>query len=167
MQWMIFTQAFLLATWGIFVQKFEGANCAIFSLCSVATAIIGIVFAIGSLLSIKAAHDEIEWLRANYLVMFPQRTSLNLPLGDRTQLCALAGELKPYLWLNTKPFEHDDASEIKNRLANDPLPGLTGSKNFHLWGHVVPRYMPVCMIVIWLGVFVVAIGTSLSALLAI
>jgi hypothetical protein len=46
MQWMIYTQALLLATWGIFVQKFVGVNLGVFVACSYCTVFFGIVFAI-------------------------------------------------------------------------------------------------------------------------
>jgi hypothetical protein len=68
MQWMILSQALLFAAWEVFVQKLSG-QMFFWSSCGVA--ICGFLFAIGSSLSIKAAQDEISWLRANTLGVPP------------------------------------------------------------------------------------------------
>jgi hypothetical protein len=153
MQWMILSQALLFAAWEVFVQKLSG-QMFFWSSCGVA--ICGFLFAIGSSLSIKAAQDEISWLRANYIAMFPSRTGLNLPVSDpkapkvRRSFWGSLYRLLKYLKLSSTHFAHTNADEIAAKLRNDPLPGLTGSRNFHFLGHIVSKYMPVFLAIMWI-----------------
>ena len=92
-------------------------------------AVIGGVFAVGSYMSIRAAQKEIDELRTKYLDMYQESDTPG-------------NKIDP-----TRP------------VADKKLPGLTGSKNNHIFGHAVPKCMPWVLFVVWcllLGVTVFA-----------
>src|SRR6202035_173067 len=71
MTWMIISQAFLLATFGAFAQKIFGPSPENLYTETRIVCVIGMIFALGSKLSIRAAQDEIDGLRVKYLDMYP------------------------------------------------------------------------------------------------
>ena len=122
MMWMILSQAFVMAFWAALAQKlYDDHGYPALRYPMGIIAIIGGVFAIGSFYSIHAARREIQELRDKYRGMYQ---SSDTPRN----------QLNPNL-----------------PIADNRLPGLTGSKHNHRAGHIVPVCMPWLLFVVWIG----------------
>jgi hypothetical protein len=140
MMWMILSQAFIFGLWG---ASFKASTSdPIFATLGYVLDVFGCIFALWSHATLAAARGEIDELRKNYLEFYP----------------------------------NDAASETESKASGkfisrksvrrDILPGLTGSKHFHPTGHIVGRYMPRCLALVWLLLAVLqtaVLWTSLTA----
>jgi len=141
MMWMIVSQAFLLATFVALSQKVD-----LFAATRV-VCVTGIVLAFGSKFAIRAAQDEIDELRAKYIQMYPPGKE-----GKR-----LSRHVE--FWMNLVDLRLSKQTEEYThvfRLAGSGshyLPGLTGSRNFHIFGHIVPKTVPLMLMVLWVVFF--------------
>jgi hypothetical protein len=173
MIWMIASQAFLFALWAGVLQSVLQRYPVLLAFGTIPIPIIGILFGAGSLFSIKAAQDQIVVLRANYLLLFPRKKTSETTADVVRRpwvrnLPARINEFIAYLLTLDPLWEHKekDASEIRLQLLTDPLPGLTGLKNFHAMGHIMPKYMGHAIILIWLF-FLLLTGLTIRRLFTV
>jgi hypothetical protein len=138
MMWMVLSQAFMFALWGLLFQRFHQGDLLKFGVNRGYLYVIGgvgMLFAFGSKLAIGAAQKEIDELRSNYLSFYPN------PAAPRRRW---------FLWWHQQtPLDPQKIIPRKSS-RQDILPGLTGSKHFHFLGHLTPKYMPIGLIVLWL-----------------
>jgi hypothetical protein len=135
MMWMVLSQAFMFALWGLLFQRFHQAELLKFGVIRgylYVIAGVGMLFAWGSKFSISAAQREIKLLRSNYLAFYPDPTAS-----------------KWHWW--RRASSPPDLTKIIHResIRRDILPGLT-SKHFHFLGHLTPTFMPIGLIALWI-----------------
>jgi hypothetical protein len=157
MTWMVLSQAFLLATFGAVAQKLFGPSPENLYTEAKIICVIGMVFALGSKLSIRAAQDEIDGLRTKYLDMYPpQEKDIGLPYS--VEFWSNAVDLR----FRKKAGAYPEAPKLriegdqgeKDMTGAAILPGLTGSRHFHYLGHFLPKVMPLALIVLWIILFI-------------
>ena len=149
MMWMVLSQAFMLAIWGVLAQHVFRDPPVNFRLLVHIIAIIGFLFALGSKLAIRAAQDEIDELRNKYLSFYPTDTpSVPHPIWDWIIWII---DLRFIYKANLTKFALIDLPRVAQR--RDVLPGLTGSRHFHQLGHFIPKAMPFFLIIMWFCLF--------------
>lgn len=124
MMWMILSQAFLFALWGVAAkgadQKFD------LSVFTYVIDVTGFFLAISSALSLAAARGEIDELRIKYLELYPI--------------------IKPPEAASKWSGKYITPNSGERNI----LPGLTGSKHFHPLGHGVDVLMPIWLACLWI-----------------
>jgi hypothetical protein len=124
MMWMILSQAFIVGLWGAAFKA--GDSNPVFAALGYLLDILGAIFAVSSAATLAAARGEIDELRRNYLLLYPNDPALEEE----------SKRLKKFI--------------PRASVRRDILPGLTGSKHFHWQGHIVGKSMPWILVVVWL-----------------
>ena len=101
------------------------------------------MLALGSKFAIRAAQDEIEELRSKYIIMYPPNKE-DRPLPYYIEFWMNIIDLR---W-NRKREQYNDVEQLGER-GSIFLPGLTGLRNFHLLGHVMPKAVPIILLLLW------------------
>ncbi len=152
MMWMVLSQAFLLATFGAIAQKIFGHDPENLFTQARIVCVLGMVFALASKLSIRAAQDEIDGLRTKYLDMYPPKEEDKV-LRQNVEFWSNALDLrfkkKKRAYPKAAKLRAEGPEGDKEEKGAAILPGLTGSRHFHYLGHLLPKAMPLALIVLW------------------
>ena len=147
MMWLVLTQAFLLGIFGALAQKIYAQSPEnLFTAARVVCA-TGIVLAVGSKFAIRAAQDEIDELREKYLKMYPSNQG-DIILTRHAEFWINLIDMR----LNKQTEKYPHVETLKER-GSVYLPDVTGSRNFHLFGHAMPKAVPGILILLWVFLF--------------
>jgi hypothetical protein len=156
MTWMILSQAFLLATFGAIAQKIFGQHPEKLFTEARIVCVAGVIFALGSKFAIRAAQDEIEGLRDRYLEMYPVPNEQEVIQRSEGWFAnALDLRWRPRVRVYPQAFKlrKEGAQGEIDQKGAALLPGLTGSRHFHSLGHLLPKAMPLALIILWCTLF--------------
>jgi hypothetical protein len=152
MMWTVLSQAFLLAIWGVLIQKIFQDHPVHFRFLAHIIAVIGFLFALGSKLAIRAAQDEIDELRQKYLCLYPTTIAPVVHPAWDWIIYIIDLRVLPFYRGNQSQFNIPRLEQAAGS-RTDVLPGLTGSQHFHQLGHLAPKGMPFLLMLMWICLF--------------
>jgi hypothetical protein len=154
MMWMVLSQAFMLAIWGVLVQHIFRDHPVNFRILAKIIAALGFLFALGSKLAIRAAQDEIDEIRARYLCLYPTTIAPVVHAAWDWIIYIIDLRMLPFYRGNPSKFNLPPLERAAGA-RTDVLSGLTGSQHFHQLGHLMPKGMPFLLMLMWICLFFV------------